>query len=204
MVRISGTQLKKLIEMTENLDTARALIIPTGQGSLKSLTLELPKLELNQMAYRSEVGLELRTPHGELILNTEALQMLSNRMRSDFAALTLGAGDAADARTALGGVLPESVTEAQLGQAHVLRVSAASGSNDITALGEQRVTLRLPVEEGFDTADAACTVLCVAGDGMVTKLAGKYVRDGEFSYISVSLSDFGTVIVLTSCTDTEV
>lgn len=32
MVRISGTQLKKLIEMTENLDTARALIIPTGPG----------------------------------------------------------------------------------------------------------------------------------------------------------------------------
>ena len=203
-VRISGTQLKKLTEMSESLGVERAMIIPSGAGSLKQITLELPKLELNQMAYQSEVGLEFRSPHGELILNTDALRILSNRVRGEGAVLTLCAGDAADARTALGGVLPESVTEAQLGQAHVLRVSAASGSNDITALGEQRVTLRLPVEEGFDTADAACTVLCVAGDGMVTKLAGKYVRDGEFSYISVSLSDFGTVIVLTSCTDTEV
>ena len=190
--------------MSESLGVERAMIIPSGAGSLKQITLELPKLELNQMAYQSEVGLEFRSPHGELILNTDALRILSNRVRGEGAVLTLCAGDAADARTALGGVLPESVTEAQLGQAHVLRVSAASGSNDITALGEQRVTLRLPVEEGFDTADAACTVLCVAGDGMVTKLAGKYVRDGEFSYISVSLSDFGTVIVLTSCTDTEV
>ena len=203
MVRLSGTQLKKLIEMAENLDTARALISPTGQGSLKSLTLELPKLELNQMAYRSEVGLELPTPHGELILNTEALQMLSNRVRSDFAALTLGAGDASDARTALGGVLPEGVTEDQLEQAHVLRVSATSGSNKITSLGEQRYTLRLPVEAGFAAAGPACTVLFAAEDGTVTTLAGKYVQDEAFSYISVSLSGFGMVIALPSGTAAE-
>ena len=155
------------------------------------------------MAYRSEVGLELRTPHGELILNTEALQMLSNRMRSDFAALTLGAGDAADARTALGGVLPEGVTEDQLEQAHVLRASATSGSNKITSLGEHRYTLRLPVEAGFAAADPACTVLFAAEDGTVTTLTGKYVQDESFSYISVSLSGFGTVIALPSGTAAE-
>ena len=93
------------------------------------------------------------------MLGMEPAYTVSNRVRSDFAALTLGAGDASDARTALGGVLPEGVTEDQLEQAHVLRVSATSGSNKITSLGEQRYTLRLPVEAGFAAAGPACTVL---------------------------------------------
>ena len=129
--------------------------------------------------------------------------MLSNHVRSDFAALTLGAGDATDARTALGGVLPEGVTEDQLEQAHVLRVSATSGSNKITSLGEQRYTLHLPVEAGFAAAGPACTVLFAAEDGTVTTLAGKYVQDEAFSYISVSLSGFGMVIALPSGTAAE-
>lgn len=85
----------------------------------------------------------------------------------------------------------------------MLRASATSGSNKITSLGEHRYTLRLPVEAGFAAADPACTVLFAAEDGTVTTLTGKYVQDESFSYISVSLSGFGTVIALPSGTAAE-